>query len=339
MQGDRRTLSCVAVAAMVSVLSLPAMLGAQSVVAAQPVSVALISQSTWIDSTGMAHCVGEVKNTGSSTALFVGIDLNLESASNSILGTDSTFALVEPLTPGTKSGYVAGNISASTGFTHCVVSKVSGQSGGSPNYNFATQITNVFIDSVGTHYVGTVTNQNLTTADSVRVNFTFYDGSGGTNDADSTFVQSGSSAALTPGQTASFEEVHLSGSPTATSYAALTTSTTQPAVPRPFVPHNVGAPQVAVTPDGSQQLVFWKDTATNGLAEAWYTLGSWHGPVGFGQLGALTSTPGVAVTKDGSQQLVFWQGAGSTLWEAWYTLGAWYGPVDWRGSASCLFSC
>jgi hypothetical protein len=90
----------------------------------------------------------------------------------------------------------------------------------------------------------------------------------------------------------------------------------------------VGAPQVAVTPDGSQQIVFWKDTTTNQLAEAWYALGSWHGPVGFPQLGTLTSTPAVAVTKDGSQQLVFWQGPGGHLFEAWYALAAWHGPVD-----------
>jgi hypothetical protein len=95
-----------------------------------------------------------------------------------------------------------------------------------------------------------------------------------------------------------------------------------------FAPHNVGAPQVAVTPDGSQQIVFWKDATTNQLAEAWYALGSWHGPVGFPQLGALTATPAVAVAKDGSQQLVFWEGPGGHLFEAWYALAAWHGPVD-----------
>jgi hypothetical protein len=93
-----------------------------------------------------------------------------------------------------------------------------------------------------------------------------------------------------------------------------------------FSPQSVGAPQVTVTPDGSTQLVFWKSTATNQLAEAWYT-GYWNGPVGFPQLGALSSTPGVAVTKDGSTQLVFWQGPSGHLMEAWYT-GVWNGPLD-----------
>jgi hypothetical protein len=94
----------------------------------------------------------------------------------------------------------------------------------------------------------------------------------------------------------------------------------------------VGAPQVAVTPDGSQQLVFWKSTTTNQLNEAWFALGSWHGPISFPQLGALTSTPAVAVTKDGSTQLVFWQGPGGHLFEAWFS-GSWNGPVDITGAA------
>jgi Carboxypeptidase regulatory-like domain/Fungal fucose-specific lectin len=93
-----------------------------------------------------------------------------------------------------------------------------------------------------------------------------------------------------------------------------------------FSPQGVGAPQVAVTPDGSTQLVFWRDTTTNQLAEAWYT-GVWNGPVEFPQLGTLSSAPGVAVTKDGSTQLVFWRGPSGDLMEAWYT-GTWNGPLD-----------
>jgi outer membrane protein assembly factor BamB len=113
-------------------------------------------------------------------------------------------------------------------------------------------------------------------------------------------------------------------------YAFGTDISPAPSPPPPplqsFHPHNVGAPQVAVTPDGSTQLVFWKDASTNQLAEAWYT-GVWNGPAGFPQLGALSSTPGVAVTKDGSTQLVFWQGPSGHLMEAWYT-GVWNGPLD-----------
>ena len=104
-----------------------------------------------------------------------------------------------------------------------------------------------------------------------------------------------------------------------------------PPPPPHFAPQGVGAPQVAVTPDGSQQLVFWKGS-NNILAEAWYALGHWNGPITFPQLGTIASTPSVAVTKDGSQQLVFWQGANGHLLEGWYALGSWHGPVDWTAS-------
>ncbi|MDQ6846611.1 MAG: hypothetical protein M3019_03385 [Candidatus Dormibacteraeota bacterium] len=100
-----------------------------------------------------------------------------------------------------------------------------------------------------------------------------------------------------------------------------------PPPPPPFSPQHVGAPQVAVTPDGSTQLVFWKDTGSSQLTEAWYAGGSWHGPISFPQLGTLTSTPAVGVSKDGRTQLVFWQGPGGHLLEAWYT-GSWHGPLD-----------
>jgi hypothetical protein len=103
-----------------------------------------------------------------------------------------------------------------------------------------------------------------------------------------------------------------------------------PPPPPRFSPQGVGAPQVAVTPDGGTQLVFWK-ASNNQLAEAWYS-GYWNGPITFPQLGSLVSTPSVAVTKDGSrQQLVFWEGPGGHLFEAWYA-GSWNGPVDWTAA-------
>jgi hypothetical protein len=89
------------------------------------------------------------------------------------------------------------------------------------------------------------------------------------------------------------------------------------------------APSVAVTPDGSTQLVFWQGTDGH-FWEAWYT-GSWNGPVdwtarwGGGQLG---SAPSAWVSPDGHQQTVFWRGVDGHLDEAWFA-GSWNGPVDW----------
>jgi spore germination protein YaaH len=99
----------------------------------------------------------------------------------------------------------------------------------------------------------------------------------------------------------------------------------------PFKPASVGAPSVAVLPNGSQQLVFWKG-ASNHLFEGWYSGGYWHGPSDLtgilGPSATLQSAPSVAVTPDGSTQTVFWQGPGSHLFEAWWALGRWNGPMD-----------
>jgi hypothetical protein len=97
------------------------------------------------------------------------------------------------------------------------------------------------------------------------------------------------------------------------------------------------APTVAVTPDGTQQLVYWRGSGGD-LMEAWYAAGRWNGPTdltraSFGGAGALGSAPSAAVTRDGSTQLVFWKGPGGHLFEGWYAAGRWNGPVDWTSDA------
>ena len=93
----------------------------------------------------------------------------------------------------------------------------------------------------------------------------------------------------------------------------------QPAAAATAPWHNPN-PSIAVTSSG-EQFVFWQGT-NGGLWEA-YNDGSWHGPIGFPQMGTLGSTPSVAVT--GSNQYVVWKGMDGNLWLAYYT-GAWHGP-------------
>jgi hypothetical protein len=95
------------------------------------------------------------------------------------------------------------------------------------------------------------------------------------------------------------------------------------------------AATVTITPDGLQQMVFWRGAADH-LFEAWYAGGSWHGPADLsaadlGGAGSLASAPTVTVTRDGSTQVVFWQGLSGHLEEAWYAGGGWHGPLDLTG--------
>jgi spore germination protein YaaH len=95
-----------------------------------------------------------------------------------------------------------------------------------------------------------------------------------------------------------------------------------------FRPNAVGAPDVAISPDGAQ-LIFWQGAGRH-LVEAWWN-GTWNGPVDWtatnGWPSSMSSAPSVAIAPDGTQ-LVFWEGVGGHLMEAWWH-GAWNGPVDW----------
>ena len=91
------------------------------------------------------------------------------------------------------------------------------------------------------------------------------------------------------------------------------------------------APTVAVTADGSTQLVFWRGVDGH-LYEAWYCAGSWHGPVdwtnsAFGATALLASAPSVTVSPNGSS-FVYWAGSDGHLREAWWAGGRWNGPAD-----------
>ena len=169
--------------------------------------------------------------------------------------------------------------------------------------------------STNTAYTGTVHFTSSDVTATLPANYTF-------QVADAGVHQFAVTLRTTGAETVTATDIATS---TVTGTSGAIAVTTAPPPP-PFSPQGVGAPQVALTPDGSTQLVFWKSTTTNQLAEAWYT-GQWNGPVGFPQLGTLSSTPGVAVSKDGSTQLVFWQGPSGHLMEAWYT-GTWNGPLD-----------
>jgi lysozyme len=96
------------------------------------------------------------------------------------------------------------------------------------------------------------------------------------------------------------------------------------------------APSVVVTPDGSQQLVFWQGVGGH-LYEAWLSAGKWNGPVdwtanAFAGSSTLASAPSAAITPDGKEQLVFWQNAAGHLVEVWHASGKWSQPADWTAA-------
>jgi hypothetical protein len=90
--------------------------------------------------------------------------------------------------------------------------------------------------------------------------------------------------------------------------------------------HSLAAgPTVALTTDGSEQLVFWKDPAGS-LEEVWFNAG-WNGPATWtAPSSQLASAPILAMGPTGRQEL-FMQGSNNDLWEAWWA-GSFSPPVD-----------
>jgi hypothetical protein len=86
------------------------------------------------------------------------------------------------------------------------------------------------------------------------------------------------------------------------------------------------APDVLLTPDAGQQLLFYRAAGTGDLWEAWYTVATftWNAQdlttSQLGGLGSMTSGPVALITPGGGQQLVFWQTTSLHLDEAWYTV-------------------
>jgi len=192
-------------------------------------TLTVTSSSSWTDSAGYLHIVGEVQNSSSAATEFDSVVINLYDASGTLLATDTTYTLLDTLKPGQKGSFVD-LVQPPSSYDHFSIAAASGQTASSaPNQNFTVSITNDYSDSSGfEHVVGTVTNNNTTAAEFVEPIFTFYDSSGRVVDADFTYVNSDSNSTVQPGQAASFDLVRTSDAPAYASKAAVAQSSTAP---------------------------------------------------------------------------------------------------------------
>ena len=204
------------------------------------IQVNLLSSSSWVDTIGYVHIVGEVQNAGSQYVHFVEININEYGTSGNLLGTDFTFTTVDILAPastypylGEKSPFVD-TFMPPAGYDHYSIANISANAGPAGNHYFPTTVTNTFVDGVGyEHIVGQVINDNSSSDDFVEPVFTFYDPNGKTVDADFTFINTGSYASLGPGQTASYELIRASNAPHYSSKTWVTQSPNSSSVASP----------------------------------------------------------------------------------------------------------
>ena len=215
-----------------------------------PVPISFLSGSSWTDSVGYVHVVGEVQNAGSSDAQFIQLSFDEYSASNTLLATSSTITQVSVLSPGEKSGF-DDLFTPPQGYAYSQLTDINDNASGPPNHNFTTTFTNHFVDQAGyDHFVGTVLNNNTTTSDYVFLEFTFLNGGGTAVSADSTVVNGtgSSSAAIAPGQSASFELLRSPGEPVQSTFHELTESSTAVSPQPTPTPQSTPTPQPAPTP-------------------------------------------------------------------------------------------
>lgn len=180
------------------------------------------NSSSYVDSSGTRHIVGEVTNTGDVAIAAPHIDLEiLDESGNSV---ESTFAdaSVSALAPGETAPFEAQtSVPGYRGFR--VVAVVAQEVGFAPNHHLTPCVTQVFRDAAGNRQLGgTLRNDNRSRAADPQVTFTFYDAAGNVVGLDT--VSSDTGAPLDPGATASFTEVVSSDIPAYTRYAMLASS-------------------------------------------------------------------------------------------------------------------
>jgi hypothetical protein len=194
-----------------------AALVAPSAHAAQTVTI--VSQSSYVDSAGTDNIVGEVRNDGTGNIEQVAVSFQFFNAANSVIGTDSTNAMVERLAPGEKSPFLL-TYSKPAGFDHYSAAVSATDSSVVPNHNFTTSLAKS-TDAFGLpHIAGTVRNDNLIDADFVTVALTFYDAAGHVVNAASEYVNDDT---IAPGGTSVVDET-FDTAPSYTSYVALAQS-------------------------------------------------------------------------------------------------------------------
>jgi hypothetical protein len=196
-------------------------------------SVALVSHSSYVTSSGYLHIVGEIVDQGTTNVEFIEVDFNLYDASGQLLDTNFTYASSDLLAAGERSPFHE-IVTPPAGYDHYAITAISADATPArPNRNFAARVTNRFVDSIGVeHLVGEITNDNATRAEFVEAIFTFYDVGGATVDEGFTYVDT-SDASLAPGQTALFEAIRSPSAPPYSTYGLLVDTSTELPPPPP----------------------------------------------------------------------------------------------------------
>ena len=269
--------------ASVAALMLTLPVGMAGPASADP-SLALLNDTSYVDSLGITHVVAEIQNTGSDSSANH-VDLFLYDASGGVIGSAGDDTLLTTLGTGDRSPIdIQLPEPLPAGYDHYGVQGVAGTPGNPPNHNFTTSITSVFKDpaTASRQILGTVRNDNTTAADAISLVFTFYDANKKVVGAELTPPEV--SGPLAPGATTKFTESVNPDIPAYTSYGWQAQSSS------PVAKNPDAAPPPAATPPPAEMTLNCNPTLAPSASTVTY---------GRTVTVRVTGTPGEIVTLEG----------------------------------------
>ena len=197
--------------------------------------MAVVSSSQWgPDATPFHywHWVGEVRNNGDTTSKPYNASVIRVTATDALgQAVDTVDAEAAILGPGQRSPF---DIQMAGQCFDCTLSVGFAPTTDPPNHKFSISPDplNVATDGSGTqHFTGTVTNNNTTPADFVKLILTFYNGAGTVVDEDHLPLNNTPSSTLNAGQNAPFEAIRSKEHPAYASMVPSAESLSAPSLP------------------------------------------------------------------------------------------------------------
>jgi hypothetical protein len=174
-------------------------------------AIVILSHSSYLDSIGCYHVVGEVRNDSSNKLKYVEITATFYNSAGTVVGTDFTYTSIDTLLPNQKSPFelIETDAAISAQVDHYAVAFSDSNITGADSYRAFTILSHSSsTDSLGYyHVVGEVENTGTQAVTYVNVVGTFYDTTGKVVAAHFTYT---SPHDLAAGQTAPFEIIVLS---------------------------------------------------------------------------------------------------------------------------------
>lgn len=250
-------------AVLAALLVRPFVLQPTTAAATPAVNVGLVSYSQWTEqlgSTTIVHLVGEVVNNDSLPASLIEVHFNLIAGPvgygyggpGGVIGPETVHVWdmgTDVLGPNESTPF-QDVFPAPANYDHAEFVSITDTVAPTPpdhNFSFAPRVCLDAVDA--NHICGTITNNNNSSVDNVRVLFTFYKGNTPTGklqtiDTDALSLTNNSTSTLAANASADFELIRSSPAPTYTSFVMLGesgTTTPQPPTDVNATPGNASA--------------------------------------------------------------------------------------------------